>query len=89
MSRARACRRRRWSRLETDSLRRRAFQLVTTSIRAQVFALFLTSYGQLDAVNLWEKRVRRVTSEDVQRVARKYLTPARRTVLTLTPEGKP
>ena len=76
-------------RLETDSLRRRAFQLVTTSIRAQVFALFLTSYGQLDAVNQWEKRVRRVTSEDVQRVARKYLTPARRTVLTLSPEGKP
>jgi zinc protease len=75
-------------RVETDSLRRRAFQLVTTSIRAQVFAQSLI-YGRLDAVNQWEKQVRRVSSDDVQRVARKYLTPARRTVLTLNPGGRP
>lgn len=76
-------------RIQTDSLRRRAFQLVTTTARAQVFAQFLTSYGQLEAVNDWEKQVRRVGIGDVQRVARKYLTPGRRTVLTLTPGGKP
>jgi zinc protease len=76
-------------RLQTDSLRRWAFQRVTTTVRAQVFAQFLTCFGQIDAVNQWEKQTHRVGSDDVQRVARKYLTPARRTVLTLTPGGKP
>jgi zinc protease len=76
-------------RIQTDSLRRRAFQLVTTTQRAAVFAQVLTCYGQLDAVNQWEKQVRRVSSDDVKRAARKYLAPARRTVMTLTPGGKP
>jgi len=76
-------------RVATDSLRRRAFQLVTTSIRAQVFGQFLTVYGQLEAVNNWEKQTRRVGIDDVKRVARKYLTPANRTVMLLKPGAKP
>jgi zinc protease len=76
-------------RVETDALRRRAFQLVTTSGRAHIFAWFLTCRGQVDAVNQWEKQVRRVSIDDLKRVTLKYLTPAHRTVLTLTPGGKP
>lgn len=76
-------------RIETDELRRRAFQLVTTNARAQTFAQFLTCYRSIEGVNNWERQVRRVAIDDVKRVARKYLTPARRTVLTLNPAGKP
>jgi predicted Zn-dependent peptidase len=76
-------------RIATDALRRRAFQLVTTTVRAQVFAQFLTVFGRLDAVNDWEREERRVTSEDVKRIARKYLTPANRTVLLAMPGAKP
>jgi predicted Zn-dependent peptidase/predicted Ser/Thr protein kinase len=79
-------------RLHTDSLRRRAFLLVTTAARAQIFSSFLTIYGKLEAVNDWERQVRRVGSDDLKRVARKYLTPANRTVLIVNPMkqgGKP
>jgi len=75
-------------RLKTDSLRRRAFQLVTTTARAQVFASFLAVFGHLEAVNDWEKQARRVDSDDLKRVAQKYLTPANRTVLIVKPEAK-
>jgi predicted Zn-dependent peptidase len=76
-------------RLKTDSLRRRAFNLVTTAARAQVFANFLAVFGHLEAVNDWEEQARRVGSDDLKRVAQKYLTPANRTVLIVKPEAKP
>ncbi|MEO8370724.1 MAG: insulinase family protein, partial [Candidatus Solibacter sp.] len=76
-------------RVRTDSLRRHAFGLVPGNLRAQEFALSLISDGRLDSVNEWEKKVRSVTSEDLQRVTRRYLTPARRTVFLNTPGGKP
>jgi zinc protease len=76
-------------RAETDYLRKRTFALVTTAARAQVFDEFLTIYGGLEAVNGWEKRVRRIGSDDLKRVARKYLTPANRTVMIVNPGGKP
>jgi predicted Zn-dependent peptidase len=76
-------------RLETEAIRRRAFQLVTTSIRAQVFAQILAAYGQLEMVNEWERQLHRVSSEDVKRVALKYLTPANRTVMILAAGAKP
>jgi predicted Zn-dependent peptidase len=75
-------------RTATDALRRRAFQLVTTTIRAQVFAQFL-AFGKLDTVNDWERQERGISSEDIKRVARKYLTPANRTVMTVMPGAKP
>ncbi|MGA3236261.1 MAG: insulinase family protein [Bryobacteraceae bacterium] len=76
-------------RVETDYLRKRTFALVTTAARAQVFDEFLTIYGGLEAVNGWEKRVRRIGGDDLKRVARKYLTAANRTVMIVNPEGKP
>jgi zinc protease len=76
-------------RAATDALRRRAFSLVTTTVRAQVFAQSLVAYGQISAVNDWDRQEGRVTSDEVKRVARKYLTPANRTVMILTPGGKP
>jgi zinc protease len=76
-------------RVTTDYLRKRTFALVTTSARALVFDEFLTIYGGLEAVNGWERQVRRIGSDDLKRVARKYLTPANRTVMIVTPGGKP
>jgi zinc protease len=76
-------------RVQTDYLRKRTFALVPTAARALVFDEFLTVYGGLEAVNGWEKRVRRVGSDDLKRVARKYLTPANRTVMMVVPGGKP
>jgi predicted Zn-dependent peptidase/predicted Ser/Thr protein kinase len=76
-------------RVATDYLRKRTFALVTTAARALVFDEFLTIYGGLEAVNGWERRVRRVGGDDMKRVARKYLTPANRTVMIVVPGGKP
>ena len=76
-------------RVKTDYLRKRTFALVTTAARAQVFSDFLSIYGRLEAVNDWERQVRRIGSDDLKRVARKYLTPANRTVMIVTPGGKP
>jgi zinc protease len=76
-------------RMQTDALRRRAFSLITTSVRAQVLAQDLAAYGQLDVVSDWERHERSVTSEDVKRVARKYLTEGNRTVLTVVPGVNP
>ena len=76
-------------RVETDYLRKRTFSLVTTAARALVFDEFLTIYRRLDAVNDWERQVRRIGSDDLKRVARKYLTPGNRTVMVVTPAGKP
>jgi zinc protease len=75
-------------RVETASLRRRTFLLVTTATRAQIFSQFLTAFGRLEGVNDWEKQVRRIGSDDLKRVARKYLTPANRTVMIVNPAGK-
>jgi zinc protease len=76
-------------RVETNSLRRRAFQLTTTIVRAMQFVEVLSREGTIDAVNRWERQLRAIGSGDVKRVALKYLTPARRTVLILNPGGKP
>ena len=73
---------------QTNSLRRRAFQLVTTTVRAQVFAQYL-GYGELDMVNQYERAEARVTTDEVKRVVRKYLAPAKRTVFTVMPGAKP
>ena len=44
--------------------------------------------ARADDINEWESRDRRVTSEDVKRVARQYLAPANRTVITVAPGAK-
>jgi len=76
-------------RTATDALRRRAFQMVTTVVRSQLIAQFLANYGKADAMNQWEKVERRITSDEVKRVAAKYLVPANRTVLTVAQGGRP
>jgi zinc protease len=76
-------------RVETNSFRRRAFQMTTTMVRAVRFVDVLSREGTIDAVNHWGTRLRANGSGDVKRVALKYLTPARRTVLILDPGGKP
>jgi predicted Zn-dependent peptidase/predicted Ser/Thr protein kinase len=75
-------------RATTDARRNRAFQLITTIVRAQVLA-GMTAIGKAEDINEWESRDRRVTSEDVKRVAKQYLAPANRTVITVAPGAKP
>jgi zinc protease len=78
-------------RASTDALRRRAFSLVTTTNRALIMAQFLIAYGQLDAINDWEKQESKLSAEDVRRVAQKYFAPSNRTVLVVNPAagGRP
>jgi zinc protease len=76
-------------RLEADALRRRALQLVTTTARASVFSVFQTVYGNVNAVNDWERNESKVTSDDLRRVAQKYFTPANRSVILVSPAGAP
>src|SRR5262249_38534098 len=73
---------------ETNALRRRAFQLVTTLARSQVLAQFLGSYRQIDAVNDWARAGRSVTNDDVKRITKKSLVPARRIIVTVRPGEK-
>ena len=74
--------------LKTDSFADRHSHWSPRGTRAKICAVSCV-YGRLEAVNDWEKQVRRVGSDDVKRVARKYLTPANRTVMIVNPGGKP
>jgi zinc protease len=75
--------------LATDAIRSRAFQLITTVVRSTAMARFLTSYGQLDAINRWEAEESRVSRESVRRMAQKYFAPSNRPVLVVNPGGRP
>jgi predicted Zn-dependent peptidase len=80
-------------RVLTESRRRRAFQMVTTTVRAQVMAQIILGTGRAEGINDWERNTRSATSAEMQGAARKFLTAANRTVLTIAPaapqRGKP
>jgi len=38
-------------------------------------------------INQWETNLRKITSERLQQAVKKYLTPANRSVLVVTPGG--
>src|SRR5262249_19549720 len=72
-------------RMQTEALRRRAFSLVSTTARSQVIGQMMVIAGHAEGINDWERLQRGATSAILQRAARKYLTAANRTVLTLMP----
>jgi zinc protease len=74
-------------RVTMAATRSRVFQLVSTAARSTVFAYFLTGYRALPRVNDWESGEKLVKSDDIRRVAAKYLTPENRTVLVATPRA--
>jgi zinc protease len=61
-----------------------ARNLSTADEVATVAAEFIALSGNLSAINSRFRLLAKVTSADVQRVARKYLAPTNRTVVTLT-----
>ena len=50
---------------------------------AEAVVPFISAAGSLDAVDRLYKASEQVTPEDIQRAARKYFTPQRRTVIVL------
>jgi zinc protease len=62
---------------------------LTSSLqRAIQLAEFAASYGDTSLINQRVDRLMKVTAADVQRVARTYLVPENRTVVTTTPKSQ-
>ena len=64
------------------------FQVGQQSNRAQLFTMGryeLIGFG-LSAISNYEKLIRQVTAEEVQRLAKKYLTTPRKTWVLLSPK---
>ncbi len=71
------------------SLRRgRAQQLQSSLTRAIVLGQYAVYYNEPGLINDLEDKVRRVTKDDLQRVARTYLRDTNRTVITTIPKPK-
>jgi zinc protease len=68
--------------------RQRAQQFQGTLARAVTLGHDTVFYNEPSLINTEEEKRKRVTKEDVQRVARTYLTPANRTVIVTTPKPK-
>ena len=60
-----------------------AGQLATADKTANVAAQFVALTGHLDSINAYFALYDKVTSADVQRVVRRYLSPENRTVVSL------
>ena len=73
------------------SLRRtRAQSLQSSLTRAILIGQYAVYYGDPGLINTYESKINAVTKEDIQRVARKYLTAENRTVIiTLPKRGAP
>jgi zinc protease len=65
----------------------RATALQQTAPRAYLLGEYETKYGGAEGVNTRVQRLDAVTPASVQKAASTYLTPAHRTVLTVTPGG--
>jgi zinc protease len=73
----------------TSNLRyRMPMEAQTPSGVANLIARFLAVTGEVDGYERYHQTLGEVTAEDVARVARTVLTPARRTVVTLSPADR-
>jgi zinc protease len=68
--------------------RQRAQQAYSSLGRAIQLGQAAVYYNDPDRVNTFEERINRVTAADVQRVAKKYLVPTNRTVVTTIPQAQ-
>jgi predicted Zn-dependent peptidase len=63
---------------------------LTSSLqRATLLAEYAASYGDANLINERVNRLLKVTADDVQRVAKQYLTPENRTVVVTVPKAQP
>lgn len=67
--------------------RQRAQQFQSTLVRAIVLGQYAVYYNEPGLINTWEEKIRRVTKEDIQRVARTYLKDTNRTVIVTLPKA--
>jgi predicted Zn-dependent peptidase len=74
-------------RAQTDALRIRALGMVTTTARGLALSRLLAVHDHPEGINDWERLARHATSDELRRVAAKYLTPANRSVLVVLPTG--
>lgn len=65
-----------------------AQQMSSTLFRAVQLAYYTVAWNDPNVINTEEARLDAVTKEDIQRVAKKYLTPENRTVITTIPKPK-
>src|SRR5205807_1691695 len=68
--------------------RARAQQLQSTLTRAIVLGQYAVYYREPQLINTIESEIGSVAKEDVQRVARRYLTAANRTIVATVPRPK-
>lgn len=65
-----------------------AQQMSSTLFRAIQLAYYTVAWNDPNVINTEEARLDAVTKEDIQRVAKKYLSPENRTVITTVPKPK-
>jgi predicted Zn-dependent peptidase len=74
-------------RVRMSAIRSRGLNLVSTLVRSVMLARLEASIGNPEAVNQWEDGEQHLSSDVLRRVAKRYLTPANRVVLTGMPGG--
>jgi zinc protease len=65
-----------------------AAQITGTLSRAVLLAYYTVAWNDPEVINTEESRLDAVTKDDLLRVAKKYLTPANRSVITTIPKPK-
>ena len=74
-------------RLRSEMLLARATEMVPTAARTLPLAELTVAGLHPESLNDWETNLRKLTGDHLQQVVRKYLTPANRSVLVVTPGG--
>lgn len=74
-------------RLRSEALLARATELVPTAARTLPLAELTLAGLPPESLNDWESNLRKLSSEHLQQLVKKYLSPANRSVLVVTPGG--
>jgi predicted Zn-dependent peptidase len=74
-------------RMRAEALHTHAMDMVPTAGRTLPLAQLMLSGMRPEWINQWETNLRKITSERLQQAVKKYLTPANRSVLVVTPGG--
>jgi len=74
-------------RLRAEELLERATNMLPTAERTLEFSQLLLAGLAPESLNDWESNLRKLSSQRLQQIVKKYLTPANRSVLVVTPGG--
>ena len=77
------------TRVRTRLLLARAIDMQETARRATLLGEFETKFGNANLVNQRDEWLREVTGDDVRKVARRYMDPSRRTIVSVARGGSP